>query len=227
MGEYICRETCTCAQVCFGEMNSIDFGSVSAVLVKIIPAYNTSVHLFACPKPPPTQLDPLQRLVSPAAVSSRLCAKIAPTVSFLLLLWSLILSTFEVVRPHFTRGTSLEADWQNGKEFNALFRAKTQQSSECAERLNLNVWCLTALYLFIGLIISFKTFVKHLGMHFMYESGYTNKNGVQHLVTWKKDLKPFVMSVIGDFLICFSTEMQQIPCNFEPSKKMLWMKTED
>lgn len=35
---------------------------------------------------------------------------------------------------------------------------KTQQSSDCAERLNLNVWCLTALYLFIGLIISFKNF---------------------------------------------------------------------
>lgn len=77
---------------------------------------------------------------------------------FFSLLWSLIFSTFEVVRPHFTRGTSLEADWQNGKEFNALFRAKTQQSSKCAERLNLNVWRLTALYLFIGLIISFKKF---------------------------------------------------------------------
>lgn len=77
---------------------------------------------------------------------------------FFSLLWSLIFSTFEVVRPHFTQGTSLEADWQNGKEFNALFRAKTQQSSKCAERLNLNVWCLTALYLFIGLIISFKIF---------------------------------------------------------------------
>lgn len=106
MGQYICRETCTtCAQVCFGEMNSIDFGSVSAVLVKIIPAYNMSVHLFACPNPPPTQLEPLQRLVLPAAVSLRQKSqKIAPTVFFLLLLWSLIFSTFEVVRPHFTRG---------------------------------------------------------------------------------------------------------------------------
>lgn len=64
-------------------------------------------------------------------------------------------------------------------------------------------------------------------MHFMYESGYTKKNGVHHLLTWKKYLKPFVMSVIADFLICFSTEMLQMSCNFEPSKNMLWRKTED